>query len=45
MGCRARDDARFQKIEDAAHAVFLDQPDRFDELLEKFVKDSEPDRH
>jgi microsomal epoxide hydrolase len=31
--------ARFEKIEDAAHAVFLDQPERFDELLEKFVKD------
>lgn len=30
--------ARFEKIEDAAHAVFLDQPERFDELLEKFVK-------
>jgi pimeloyl-ACP methyl ester carboxylesterase len=31
--------ARFEKIEDAAHAVFLDQPERFGELLEKFVKD------
>jgi pimeloyl-ACP methyl ester carboxylesterase len=31
--------ARFEKIEDAAHAVFLDQPERFDELLEKFVKE------
>jgi microsomal epoxide hydrolase len=31
--------ARFEKIEDAAHAVFVDQPERFDELLEKFVKD------
>ena len=31
--------ARFEKIEDAAHAVFLDQPARFSELLEKFVKD------
>jgi pimeloyl-ACP methyl ester carboxylesterase len=31
--------AHFEKIEDAAHAVFLDQPERFDELLEKFVKD------
>jgi pimeloyl-ACP methyl ester carboxylesterase len=31
--------ARFEKVEDAAHAVFLDQPERFDELLEKFVKD------
>jgi len=31
--------ARFEKIEDAAHAVFLDQPERFDELLEKFLKD------
>jgi pimeloyl-ACP methyl ester carboxylesterase len=30
--------ARFEKIEDAAHAVFLDQSERFDELLEKFVK-------
>ena len=31
--------ARFEKIEDAAHAIFLDQPVRFAELLEKFVKD------
>ena len=31
--------AHFEKIEDAAHAVFLDQPERFGELLEKFVKD------
>src|SRR5437773_1093593 len=31
--------ARFEKIEDAAHTVFLDQPKRFGELLEKFVKD------
>jgi non-heme chloroperoxidase len=29
--------ARFEKVEDAAHAVFLDQPDRFDQLLESFV--------
>jgi pimeloyl-ACP methyl ester carboxylesterase len=31
--------ARLEKIEDAAHAVFIDQPARFSELLEKFVKD------
>ena len=31
--------ARLEKVEDAAHAVFLDQPVRFDELVEKFVKD------
>ncbi|HYY35779.1 MAG TPA: alpha/beta hydrolase, partial [Candidatus Binatia bacterium] len=29
--------AHFEKIDDAAHAVFLDQPDRFDELLKSFV--------
>ncbi len=29
--------ARFEKIEDAAHAVFLDQPERFDGLLERFL--------
>ena len=29
--------ARFEKIEDAAHAVFVDQPDRFDELVTDFV--------
>jgi microsomal epoxide hydrolase len=29
--------ARFEKVEDAAHAVFIDQPNRFDELLENFV--------
>jgi non-heme chloroperoxidase len=30
--------ARFEKIEDGAHAVFLDQPERFDELFKKFLK-------
>ena len=29
--------ARFEKVDDCAHAVFLDQPDRFDELLKGFV--------
>jgi non-heme chloroperoxidase len=29
--------ARFEKVEDAAHAVFLDQPDRFNELVTSFV--------
>jgi microsomal epoxide hydrolase len=29
--------ARFEKVEDVAHAVFLDQPDRFAELLTSFV--------
>lgn len=29
--------AHFEKIEDAAHAVFLDQPDRFNELVTSFV--------
>lgn len=29
--------ARFEKIEDAGHAVFLDQPDRFDDILTSFV--------
>jgi microsomal epoxide hydrolase len=29
--------ARFEKIDDAAHAVFVDQPDRFDELLKYFL--------
>lgn len=29
--------ARFEKVDDAAHAVFVDQPDRFDELLKSFV--------
>jgi microsomal epoxide hydrolase len=28
---------RFEKVEDAAHAVFVDQPDRFDEFLTDFV--------
>ena len=31
--------ARFEKIDDAAHCVFLDQPDRFDELVEEFLKE------
>jgi non-heme chloroperoxidase len=29
--------ALFEKVEDAAHAVFIDQPDRFDELVTSFV--------
>jgi microsomal epoxide hydrolase len=29
--------ARFEKVEDAAHAVFLDQPDRFNELVTSFA--------
>jgi pimeloyl-ACP methyl ester carboxylesterase len=29
--------ARFEKVDDSAHAVFLDQPDRFDELLKSFL--------
>jgi pimeloyl-ACP methyl ester carboxylesterase len=29
--------ARLEKIDDAAHAVFIDQPDRFDELVASFV--------
>jgi pimeloyl-ACP methyl ester carboxylesterase len=29
--------AHLEKVEDAAHAVFVDQPDRFDELLKNFV--------
>jgi len=29
--------ARFEKVEDAAHAVFLDQPDHFNELVKGFA--------
>jgi non-heme chloroperoxidase len=29
--------ARFEKVEGAAHALFVDQPDRFDELLKSFL--------
>ena len=29
--------ARFEKVDDAAHAVFIDQPNRFDELLKSFI--------
>ena len=29
--------ARLEKVEDAGHAVFVDQPDRFDELVTSFV--------
>jgi non-heme chloroperoxidase len=29
--------AHFEKVEGAAHAVFIDQPDRFDELLRSFL--------
>ncbi len=39
-GARQIPHARFEKIDGAAHAVFLDQPERFDELVEKFVKDA-----
>ena len=38
-GAREISHARLEKIEDAAHAVFLDQSARFDELLEKFLKE------
>jgi len=34
--------ARFEKVEDAAHAVFLDQPDRFNELVTSFVAKPAP---
>jgi non-heme chloroperoxidase len=30
--------ARFEQMDGAAHALFLDQPQRFSELLEEFVK-------
>jgi pimeloyl-ACP methyl ester carboxylesterase len=29
--------SRFEKVDDAAHAVFVDQPDRFAELLKSFI--------
>jgi microsomal epoxide hydrolase len=29
--------ARFEKVDDTAHAVFVDQPDRFNELLKSFI--------
>jgi microsomal epoxide hydrolase len=29
--------ARFEKIDDTAHAVFLDQPKRFDEVVKSFI--------
>jgi len=29
--------ARFEKVEDSAHAVFLDQPDRFSDLVTSFA--------
>jgi microsomal epoxide hydrolase len=29
--------ARFEKVDDSAHAVFLDQPDRFSELVTSFA--------
>jgi non-heme chloroperoxidase len=29
--------ARLEKVDDTAHAVFLDQPDRFDELVRNFA--------
>jgi pimeloyl-ACP methyl ester carboxylesterase len=32
--------ARFEKVDDAAHAVFVDQPDRFDEMIKTFVGNS-----
>ena len=31
--------ARIEKVEDGAHAVFLDQPNRFEELVAKFIAD------
>jgi len=29
--------AHFEKVDDAAHAVFVDHPDRFEELMKNFV--------
>jgi non-heme chloroperoxidase len=29
--------ARFEKVDDTAHAVFIDQPNRFDELVKNFA--------
>jgi microsomal epoxide hydrolase len=29
--------ARFEKVEDAAHSVFLDQPERFEDLMKNFL--------
>jgi non-heme chloroperoxidase len=29
--------ARFEKIDDTAHAIFLDQPKRFDEVVKSFI--------
>jgi non-heme chloroperoxidase len=34
--------ARFEKIDDAAHAIFLDQPARFNEALSKFLETVPP---
>ena len=34
--------ARFENIDDAAHAVFVDQPDRFDELLKDYLANAAP---
>jgi len=31
--------ARFEKVEDSAHAVFLDQPDRFSERMRELAED------
>ena len=36
-GAKQISHARFEKVEDTAHAVLIDQPDRFDELLASFV--------
>jgi pimeloyl-ACP methyl ester carboxylesterase len=32
------DDARLEKFDDAGHALFVDDADRFNQLLEKFVE-------
>lgn len=34
--------ARFVRIDDAAHTVFLDQPDKFDAALDRFLQDIPP---
>jgi non-heme chloroperoxidase len=36
-GAKQISHARLEKVEDTAHAVFIDQADRFDELLTSFV--------
>lgn len=43
-GLRLLPDGRIEVVENAAHTVFIDQPDRFAQILERFLADADAAR-